>query len=93
MSEIKRAKIIVNGLVQGVGYRYFVMRHAENLNLKGYTQNLFTGEVLTEVEGDDGLINEFIKHLKIGPTKSHVANCFVDWSEYKNEFSKFEVRY
>lgn len=93
MSDLKRAKIIVNGLVQGVGYRYFVMRHAENLNLKGYTQNLFTGEVLTEVEGDSGLINEFIKKLKIGPMKSHVINCLVNWSESKNEFKRFEVRY
>ena len=93
MSELKRAKIIVNGLVQGVGYRYFVMRHAENLNLNGYTQNLFTGEVLTEVEGDAGLINEFIKQLKIGPSKSHVVNCAVEWLGYKNEFSRFEVRY
>jgi acylphosphatase len=93
MSELKRAKIIVNGLVQGVGYRYFVMRHAENLNLKGFTQNLFTGEVLTEVEGDEPLIKEFIKQLKIGPLRSHVTNCYVDWSEFKNEFKRFEVRY
>ena len=93
MSELKRARIIVNGLVQGVGYRYYVMRHAENLNLKGYTQNLFTGEVLTEVEGDEVLIKDFITKLKIGPMKAHVANCFVDWSEHKNEFYRFEVRY
>lgn len=93
MSDIKRAKIIVTGLVQGVGYRYFVMRHADNLNLKGYTQNLFTGEVLTEVEGDLGLINDLIKQLKIGPMKSHVTNCSVKWSENKNEFKRFEVRY
>ncbi len=93
MSELKRAKIIVKGLVQGVGFRYFVIRHADNLNLKGYTQNLFTGEVLTEVEGEDALIQELIKELKIGPSKSHVVNCSVDWSEYKNEFKRFEVRY
>ncbi|MBK7630813.1 MAG: acylphosphatase [Ignavibacteriales bacterium] len=93
MSEIKRAKIIVNGLVQGVGFRYFVMKHAENLNLKGYTQNLFTGEVLTEVEGEQFLIQELVEQLKNGPSKSHVANCFVEWSEIKNEFTKFEVRY
>jgi len=93
MSELKRAKITVNGLVQGVGYRYFVIRHADNLNLKGYTQNLFTGEVLTEVEGDESLIQELIKQLKIGPMKSHIVNCSVDWSEYKNEFKRFEVRY
>lgn len=93
MSDLGRAKIIVAGLVQDVGYRYFVMRHADNLNLKGYTQNLFTGEVLTEVEGELGLINELIKQLKIGPMKSHVVNCIVDWSENKNEFTRFEVRY
>ncbi|MFZ1280839.1 MAG: acylphosphatase [Ignavibacteriaceae bacterium] len=93
MSELKRAKIIVTGLVQGVGYRYFAMRHADNLNLKGYTQNLFTGEVLTEVEGYLGLINDLIKQLKIGPMKSHVTNCSVEWSETKNEFKRFEVRY
>lgn len=93
MSELKRAKIIVNGLVQGIGFRYFVMRNAENLNLKGYTQNLYTGEVLTEVEGDAGLINELIKQLKIGPNKSHVTNCAVDWLEYKGEFNSFNVRY
>ena len=93
MSELGRAKIIVTGLVQGVGYRYFVMRHADNLNLKGYTQNLFTGEVLTEVEGDLGLINDLIKQLKIGPMKSHITNCSVEWSENKNEFKRFEVRY
>lgn len=93
MSELKRAKIIVNGLVQGVGYRYFVMRHADNLGLNGYTQNLFTGEVLTEVEGEIGLINELIKNLKIGPSKSHVVNCSVEWSDFKDEFKKFEVRY
>jgi acylphosphatase len=93
MSELKRAKIIVTGLVQGVGYRYFVMRHADHLNLKGYTQNLFTGEVLIEVEGDFGLINDLIKQLKIGPMKSHITNCSVEWSENKNEFKEFEVRY
>lgn len=93
MSELKRAKIIVNGLVQGVGFRYFVIRHADNLNLKGYTQNLLTGEVLTEVEGDESLIQELIKQLKIGPSRSHVVNCLVDWSDYKNEFKRFEVRY
>jgi acylphosphatase len=93
MSELKRAKIIVTGLVQGVGYRYFVIRHADNLNLKGYTQNLFTGEVLTEVEGDFGLINELIKQLKIGPLKSPVTNCSVEWTDSKNEFKRFEVRY
>ena len=93
MNKLTRAKIIVNGLVQGVGYRYFVMRHADNLGLNGYTQNLFTGEVLTEVEGEESLIQELIKQLKVGPSKSHVVNCFVEWMDYKSEFTRFEVRF
>lgn len=93
MNNLSRAKIIVSGLVQGVGFRYYVLRHAENLELKGYVQNLFTGEVLTEVEGDKSLINELIKQLKIGTVMSHVVNCSVEWSDYKNEFTRFEVKY
>ncbi len=91
MCNTKRAKIIVNGLVQGVGFRYFVMRQAESFNLKGYTQNLFSGEVLTE--GEEAMILALIEKLKIGPMKSHVVNCFTEWSESKNEFLRFEVRY
>jgi len=93
MANLKRAKIIVNGVVQGVGFRYFVFRNAKKLGLNGYTKNLFTGEVLTEIEGDEGLIHELIKELKVGPSHAYVKSCVVEWSEYLNEFSSFEVRY
>ena len=46
-----RAEIIVNGLVQGVGFRYFVYREARDLELKGFVKNLYTGEVFTAAEG------------------------------------------
>lgn len=91
--NLKRAKIIVNGLVQGVGFRYYVIRKAQALGLNGYTQNLFTGEVLTVVEGDSSLINELIFLIKIGPSHAQVKNCIVEWEEYKNEFNSFEVKY
>jgi acylphosphatase len=88
-----RAEIIVNGLVQGVGYRYFVVREAQKLNLKGFTQNLYTGEVLTIVEGEKALVEEMIKKLKVGPIHASVKSCKVDWQEPKNEFTDFEVKF
>ena len=88
-----RAEIIVNGLVQGVGYRYFVMREAKRMELKGFTQNLFTGEVLTVVEGERAIIEELFQKLKIGPIHASVKSCKVDWQEPKNEFIDFEVRF
>lgn len=88
-----RAEIIVNGLVQGVGYRYFVIREAQKLGLKGFTQNLYTGEVLTVVEGERDMVEEMIKKLKVGPIHASVKSCKVDWQEPKNEFTDFEVRF
>jgi acylphosphatase len=93
MSKPARAIIIVDGVVQGVGFRYFVLRNAQALGLKGYTKNLFTGEVLTEVEGEEGLIRELINKIKVGPSHAYVKNCKVEWKDFKNEFKDFEVRY
>jgi acylphosphatase len=90
---MERAEILVNGFVQGVGFRYFIVRHAEKLGLHGYTQNLNTGEVLTVVEGEHYLIEEFFNQLKIGPLHADVKNASIKWSESKNEFKRFEVRY
>ncbi|CUT02300.1 Acylphosphatase, partial [Candidatus Kryptonium thompsonii] len=46
------AHIIVKGLVQGVGFRWFVQKHANHLGLKGWTRNLSNGDVEIEVEGE-----------------------------------------
>ncbi|MGB5287782.1 MAG: acylphosphatase [Ignavibacteriaceae bacterium] len=88
-----RAEIIVNGLVQGVGYRYFVVREAKKLDLKGFTQNLYTGEVLTIVEGEKAIVEELIKKLRIGPIHASVKTCKINWQETKNEFTDFEVKF
>lgn len=89
----QRAEILVDGVVQGVGYRYFVMSNAINLGLKGYTKNLFSGEVETVVEGEKFLIEDLFQKLKTGPRSSHVSNAKIRWSQSKHEFKSFEVRY
>lgn len=88
-----RAEIVVNGLVQGVGFRYFVMREAQKLGLKGYVKNLYTGEVLTVVEGEKAVVEEMVKKLRVGPMHASVKTCKVDWQEPKNEFTEFEVKF
>jgi acylphosphatase len=87
-----KAEIIVNGLVQGIGFRYFVLRHAQNLGVKGYVRNLYTGEVLTVAVGDKSLVEELINQIRMGPSHAHVKNCRVEWSESIEEFNAFEVR-
>ena len=88
-----RAEIVVNGLVQGVGFRYFVMREAQKLELKGFVKNLYSGEVLTVIEGEKANVEEMVRKLKVGPIHASVNSFKVDWQPPKNEFTEFEVKF
>ncbi len=84
--------IIVQGLVQGVGFRYFAYSQAHRLGLAGWVRNLHTSEVELEVEGDRSLIEELIKELKVGPRSAHVKDMKIEWQEFENRFKGFEIR-
>ncbi len=51
MSPIKRERIRIGGIVQGVGFRPFVYRIARGCNLSGFVRNDGAGVTL-EIEGD-----------------------------------------
>ena len=86
-----RAIIIVKGIVQGVGYRFFTVREARMLSLTGTVANLFDGSVKIVVEGEKGLIDELVKSLRIGPISSDVSDLVIEFGEYKNEFNDFRI--
>jgi acylphosphatase len=92
-NDEKRGEILADGLVQGVGFRYFIIKNAESLGLKGYTKNLYSGEVLTVVEGSRAKIEELFSRIKVGPSHASVRKCRINWGESKNEFTNFEIRY
>ncbi|NCS80833.1 MAG: acylphosphatase [Ignavibacteria bacterium CG_4_8_14_3_um_filter_37_9] len=91
-SDLSRAEIIVGGLVQGVGFRYFVLRTAMKLNVNGYAKNLYSGEVLAVVEGEKIKIMELFEQMKLGPSHSYVKTFSIMWTTYNAEFSSFEIR-
>lgn len=94
MNEWKsRAHIIISGLVQGVGYRYFVYRKAKDNNLKGYVRNLYSDDVEVVVEGDKGIILDFIGELKIGPGSAHITEVKIEWEEGQSEYEDFQIRF
>jgi len=91
-SDLSRAEIIVGGLVQGVGFRYFALRSAMKLNINGYVKNLYSGEVLAVVEGEKINIMEFFEQMKLGPSHAYVKSFSIMWTTYNAEFSSFEIR-
>lgn len=86
------ARIVVRGFVQGVGFRYFVLRHASKLGLHGYVQNLYNGDVEIEVEGNRSLVEELIKELKVGPRSAQVTDLKIEWKVPNQQFRGFEIR-
>ena len=52
------------------------------LGFMGYVENLYSGEVLTVVEGDKAMIEELFKEIRIGHSYAHVAKCTIVWHEY-----------
>lgn len=87
------ARLIISGYVQGVGYRWFVMRKAEEYNLKGYVRNLYNGDVEVEVEGYRPMIIDFAKELKIGPRSAQVIDLKIEWGECENKYKNFNVKF
>ncbi len=84
---------IVKGLVQGVGYRFFVIRRAELLGLTGWVKNLPDGTVEVVAEGDRELLEELIKELWRGPSAAQVTDVIINWERYTGEFKNFDVRW
>lgn len=84
-------KIIVSGRVQGVGYRYFIARYCDSLEINGYAKNLWNGDVEIAAEGRNEFLEELIRKAKEGPRNAHVNSCKVEWLEFKNKYDNFEI--
>lgn len=67
---IERVKITIRGAVQGVGFRPFIFRLANELNLKGYVHNSSKG-VFIEAEGELNKLKEFI--IRINREKPSIS--------------------
>ena len=64
----------VSGRVQGVGFRYFVQRAAQELGLEGYVKNRADGTVEAYASGTSERLEAFKKRLWEGPGLSRVDN-------------------
>jgi acylphosphatase len=71
--------IVVAGLVQGVGYRWFVAHHARRLGLTGFVRNLPDGSVEVGARGERPVIEELITELRIGPRSAQVKELRIEW--------------
>lgn len=74
-----RARVLVNGHVQGVAYRAFAHAAARKCGVRGGVRNLTDGRVEAEAEGDRQAIEAFLECLRVGPPRAKVEDLNVEW--------------
>jgi len=88
-----RRRLIVDGLVQGVGYRAFVVRTARALGLAGWVRNRPDGRVEVLCEGPDEAVEALTQAVEAGPPHAAITALTVAPTEPADEFPfPFDVR-
>jgi acylphosphatase len=78
---------LVQGRVQGVGFRWFVHREASELDLRGWVRNTEDGDVEVVAVGNDADLAELRASLRKGPRGSRVDRLiehYLDEREAEN---------
>ncbi|WP_026534667.1 acylphosphatase [Arthrobacter sp. H14] len=87
-----RMTATVTGEVQGVGFRYWVRRQAEQLGLTGTAVNEPDGSVTVIVEGSAKTAETLLDTLRSGYTPGRVRNVDGRFSGATGEFTNFRER-
>ncbi len=87
-----RATIHVTGIVQGVGFRPFIYRHAMSLKLTGFVLNLGDAGVRIVTEGEKKRIDELVSAIRNDPPSiSRIDSLTTEWDEFSDEFEDFLI--
>ena len=88
-----RAHVLVQGRVQGVGFRAHVEYSARQIGgLTGWVRNVGYDTVEAVAEGERDKVERLIEAMKQGPRASRVDESKVEWEEPTGEFVKFGMR-
>ena len=88
----ERLDATVRGRVQGVGFRYFVLRQAMDLGLTGWVANEPDGSVRCVAEGDRSSLETLLESLELGPAGAIVDRVSSHWEMATGGWHSFDVR-
>ncbi|OGO63327.1 MAG: acylphosphatase [Chloroflexi bacterium RBG_19FT_COMBO_55_16] len=87
-----RLHAIIEGRVQGVGFRAFVIDKATDLGVTGWVRNRWGGSVEIMAENDRTTLEKLLGALRQGPRAAYVTQVRTEWQTASGEFYGFSVR-
>lgn len=88
---VKRLRIKIFGLVQGVGLRWWLKTKAEELGLVGFAANEPDGSVYLEVEGEEKKLKKFLGWCRRGPSGAQVEKVEFKYTDRLKNFARFSI--
>jgi acylphosphatase len=88
-----RLHVTIDGHVQGVGFRAFVLRKASEFGITGWVRNRRDGSVEVVAEAERTTLDKFLVALRRGPSAAMVTQVNPRWQNATGEFRAFDVKY
>ena len=70
---MRMIRVVVEGRVQGVGFRWFVRQEARRLGVAGWVRNRPDGTVELLAGGEASAVQRLLDHVRVGPDSAEVA--------------------
>lgn len=83
--------MVVEGRVQGVGFRFFVQENAQNLGLTGWVRNVKEDQVEVWAEGAQQNLDKLLDLLRRGPRSAYVTGYRIEPETPKGSFTRFQI--
>ncbi len=87
-----RVRAVAHGMVQGVGFRYYVLSRARLLGVTGYVRNAPDGTVEVIAEGERRLLEQLLEAIERGPIGASVHSVDRQWLAARSQYYRFEIR-
>ena len=88
----KRAHIYIEGRVQGVDFRYFTKKSAQQMGLNGWVKNRSDGRVEAVFQGPKKQVMQMVEKCEEGPGSARVENIDLKWEEANHKTDSFKIK-
>ncbi len=86
-----RAHVFIAGRVQGVSFRWYTQRQAQQLGLTGWVRNLWDGRVEAIFEGPEAIVRQAVGWCRHGDPPARVDDIEVTYEDPTGEFKSFRI--
>jgi len=90
---MKRIRVNISGIVQGVFFRAATRRAAADFNLTGWVRNMDDGRVEAVIEGEDTDVDKMLAWCHVGPPSARVEKVTISEEHYTGGFQDFNIKH